>query len=249
MKAIILAGGFATRLKPISEICPKPLLPIVGKPIIQYIIEKVEEIEEVDEIFVTTNDRFKKHFKNWLGHFSSSKKIKLIIEETKREEEKLGAIGALGALAKKENIDEDIIVVAGDNLFDFSLVDFVNDANNRKASLVAFYDIESYELAKRFGVTTLSNSKRILEFVEKPEEPKSTLISTCCYFIKKEDLALMHRYLDDKNNPDKPGYFVKWLSEKKPVYGFTFSGKWFDIGQMDAYKAANEEYESRISHP
>jgi len=246
MKAIILAGGFATRLKPISEICPKPLLPIVGKPIIQYIIEKVEQVGEVDGIFVTTNERFKEHFTNWLSHFRSNKPIKLIIEKTKNENEKLGAIGAIGALAKNENIGDDLLVVAGDNLFDFSLVDFTKDAKQKDSSLVAFYDIQSFELAKRFGVTTLDKNSKILEFVEKPKNPKTTLISTCCYLIKKEDLGLLHKYLEDKNNSDKPGYFVKWLSERKAVYGFTFSGKWFDIGQLDSYRAANLEYEERL---
>ncbi len=246
MKSVILAGGFATRLGEMSEICPKPLLPIVGKPIIQYIIEKIEEVGDVDEIFITTNEKFKKHFENWLSQFKVGKPIKLIVEKTKNENEKLGAIGAIGELAKNENVSEDLLIVAGDNLFDFSLADFANDARKKNASLVAFYNIQSFELAKRFGVTTLDENGMIIEFEEKPENPKTTLISTGCYFIKKGDLNLLHRYIDDENNPDKPGYFVKWLSEKKEVYGFTFAGKWFDIGQMDSYKAANLEYEERL---
>lgn len=246
MKAIVLAGGFATRLYPVTEFTPKSLLPVVGEPIIHYIIDKIEAVKEVDLIYISTNKRFKKHFQNWLSHFCSKKKIKLIVEETSEEKEKMGAIGSLNYLIKKEKINEDLLVVAGDNLFDFELADFADFFRQKKAPIVAFYDIGSLEEAKKFGVAELDKDKKIVSFEEKPLKPKNTLISTACYLFPKETLKLFNEYISNKNNPDAPGYFVKWLSQKKPVYGFGFKGRWFDIGHMDAYKEANIEYEARL---
>jgi len=246
MKAIVLAGGFAKRLYPITEFTPKPLLPVVGKPILQYIIEKIESIKDIDQIFISTNKRFEKHFQNWLSHFTSTKEIKLVVEESLEEKEKLGAIGALNYLVKKEKITEDLLIIAGDNLFDFELVDFVKFFEEKKSSIVAFYDIGNIEDAKRFGVAQLDETSKVVEFLEKPMHPKSTLISTCCYLFAGQELANLNKYITDKNNPDAPGFFIKWLVENAVVHGFTFAGKWFDIGHMDAYKAANMEYEGRL---
>lgn len=246
MKAVVLAGGFATRLYPVTEFTPKPLLPIVGKPIINYIIEKLEIIDEIEEIYISTNKRFEKHFENWLFHLSSKKKIKLIVEETSSEREKMGAVGALKYLIEKEGITDDLMVIAGDNLFDFDLNTFFNYYKEKKASIVAFYDIKNIQDAKRFGVASVDINQKVIDFEEKPENPKSTLVSTCCYLFPEKSLELLKKYIDDKNNSDHPGSFIKWLSEKESVFGFSFDGNWFDIGHMDAYKQANIEYENKL---
>ncbi len=246
MKAVVLAGGFATRLYPLTEFTPKPLLPIVGKPIINYIIEKLEMIDEIDLIYVSTNKRFEKHFQNWLSNLNSKKEIKLIIEGTLNEKEKMGAVGSLKYLIEKENITSDLMIVAGDNLFDFSLYSFIEYYKKKKAPVVAFYDIKSIDDAKRFGVACVDVNQKVIDFEEKPQNPKSTLVSTCCYLFPENSLELLKEYIDNKNNPDHPGSFIKWLSEKDSVFGFTFDGRWFDIGHMDAYKQANIEYEKKL---
>jgi glucose-1-phosphate thymidylyltransferase len=246
MKAVVLAGGFATRLYPVTEFTPKPLLPVVGKPIINYIIEKLELIDEVDEIYVSTNQRFEKHFQNWLSRFDPKNKIKLVVEATSDEREKMGAVGSLKYLIEKENIRTDLMVVAGDNLFDFDLNDFFDYYKEKKAPVVAFYDLKSTEDARRFGVASVDINQKVIDFEEKPENPKSTLASTCCYIFPENSLELLKKYINDKNNPDHPGSFIKWLSEKDSVFGFTFDGRWFDIGHMDAYKQANREYENTL---
>ncbi len=245
MKAIILAGGLAKRLYPITEFVPKPLLPVAGKPIIQYTIEKLESIEKINRIYISTNDRFEKHFKNFLNCNKFKKNIKLVIDEKSEKEEKIGAVAAINFLIKKEKINEDIIIVLGDNLFDFSLIDFKEYFHKKNSPIVAFYDIEDFGKAKNFGIAELDEQNRLVNFEEKSENPKTTLVSTGCYLFPKEILSLLSAYITDKNNPDAPGFFIKWLSERKIIHGFNFKGKWFDIGQIENYKQANIEYEKR----
>ncbi len=240
-----MAGGFAKRMWPLTTGRPKPLLIISGKPIIEHIIENLENISTIDKIFITTNKKFEEHFRNWIKTSKLDGKLKLVIEPSTKDEEKKGSVGSLEYLIETEKIDEDLIVVAGDNLFDFRLKDLVNYYHQKKNTVIAFYDIQNKDTAKRFGVGDLDKDDRLADFIEKPENPKSTFVSTGCYIFPKHALDLISTYLQDKNNADAPGYFISWLYKRLPVYGFRFKGKWYDIGSFEAYLEAEKEYKKR----
>ncbi len=234
MKALILAGGYARRLAPITDFIAKPLLPIGGRPIVDWIVEKIKDAG-IDEIVVSTNSYYEPEFRYWLRCRDES--ITLLVEPTKSEEEKFGAIRGM-KYAIEEIGRDDYLVIAGDNFFDFSLREFLNRFNSLAKPLIAVYDVESYEKAKRFGTVIMKSDGRVLRFVEKPENPETTLISTACYAFPRGVEKDMEEYLSEKNNPDSPGYFISWLASKREVYGHVFRGIWLDIGNIDEYRRA-----------
>jgi len=258
MKAILLAGGYAKRLWPLTRDCPKSLLPVAGKPMIDYILDRVEQVEEIEEVFLSTNRRFEAQFKEWLETYrdrhkgTGGKEIELVIEETREEGEKLGSIGALDFLIDRFGLEEDLLVVGGDNLFDFDLRDFVGfykakgktkgktKGKREKSSVVLLYDMREKERVRgKYGVLEVDADFRIVNSEEKPAEPKTTLISTACYIFTKSDLALVKEYLAAGNNPDAIGFFVSWLCKKRELYGLVHDGLWFDIGSFEDYERAN----------
>jgi len=228
MKVVIMAGGYATRLWPITKDNPKPLLPVGNKLIIDYILEKTEELDL--EVYLSTNRFFASQFKKW----AEDRGVTLLIEETLCEDEKLGTIGALDEVVKKLGTD-DYLIIAGDNLFSFSLKDFLSKYNGKP--LIAVYDVGDFELAKRYGVVLLENEK-IVDFEEKPVKPKSTWVSTGIYIFPKEVIDLIPEYLNE-NSKDSPGYFVQWLLSKGiEIHAYPFDNYWYDIGSSDSYLEA-----------
>ncbi|MHC1611562.1 MAG: nucleotidyltransferase family protein [Candidatus Methanospirareceae archaeon] len=243
MKTIVLAGGYARRMWPLTRDYPKSLLPIAGKPVIEYILDGIEKIEEVKEIFLSTNLKFENNFKEWINNYKSSKDIKLVIEETSEEEEKLGSIGALNFLIQRYRLNEELLIIGGDNLFDFNLKYLIEFYNDKKKSVVLLYDMKDKERVKeKYGVLELNSDLKIINLEEKPEEPRSTLISTACYIFSREDLGLITEYLESGNNPDALGFFLAWLCKRSDVFGLIHEGLWFDIGSFDDYELANRIY-------
>jgi glucose-1-phosphate thymidylyltransferase len=242
MKAIILAAGYATRLYPLTKDKPKPLLHVAGKPIIDHIIRKIEEVREIDEIFVVTNSKFYDHFEGWLSEFESKVKIKIIDDKTKSNEDRLGSLGDVNFVIEAEGIKESILIVAGDNLFEFSLKEFVESHNKHNKSAVALYDVKDKELAKLYGVVGVNHEKKMVEFEEKPASPKSTLASTGIYIYPPHVLLMLHEFVIKYKNSDKAGNFLEWLHKKEHVYCFITEKKWFDIGNLEQLKKAREEY-------
>ncbi len=232
MKAIIMAGGYATRLWPITKTKAKPLLPLGKKNIIDLIYEKVKPFGF--EIIVSTNLRFKEDFERW----AADKDVELIIENTTREEEKLGAVRALHEIAK--DIDDDILVVAGDNVFSFGLEAFLRKFEELKKPLIALFDVGDVELAKRYGIAEL-NGDKIVSFEEKPEKPKSTLAGIGIYALDKESKDMLGDYVKGERK-DNLGDFISWLCERTDVYGFSFEGNWHDVGSPDSYLEAFKIY-------
>lgn len=245
MKAVILAGGFAKRMWPLTENQAKALLPVAGKPIIEYILDKLESFNELSEIYISTNAKFENDFRDWMAKLNTNKNITLVVEGHVNEEKKIGAIGGLKFLKDTQKIDDDLMVIAGDNLFEFDLQNFINFYNEKKTPLIASYDMGDIEQVKNFGVVVLDDNNKVVGFQEKPEEPKSTLISTCIYMFPKEDLKLIDEYLANDNNPDAPGFFIQWLKDQKTIHGFVFNEKWFDIGSFELYDEANKEFAKR----
>lgn len=243
MKAIILAGGYARRLWPVTQNMPKQLLPVAGKPIIEYPIENIELTKSINELIISINAHFEFNFREWFEKYQFRKKTKLVIEKTFSEEEKLGSIGALDLLIKKLKINEDVLIIGGDNLFEFSLRDFTNYYRKKKTSVVALYDIKNKSKVKgRYGIAEIDRNNKIIDLKEKPKRPKTSLVNTACYIISKKDIKLIPRYIEEGNNRDAFGYLLQWLIKKRPVYGFIFDSPWFDIGSFEAYDQANVYY-------
>jgi glucose-1-phosphate thymidylyltransferase len=246
MKAVILAGGFAKRMLPLTENQAKALLPVAGRPIIDYILEKLETLDCVRDVFVSTNEKFEPSFREWMAGLKTRKKVKLVVECHDCEEKKFGAVGGLKYLIDKQKINDDLLIIAGDNLFEFNLGSFISYCGDCRDTTIAFYDIcDKEKVRRRFGVAILGKDNTVKDFEEKPEEPKSTLISTGIYLIPKEELHFINDYLLEKNNPDAPGFFFQWLRDKRPIRGFVFTEKWFDIGSFELYEQANREFEKK----
>lgn len=243
VKSIILAAGYGTRLAPHHNE-PKCLIEISGKPVIENLVRKIDNIDEVDKTYIITNHKFNSYIEDWLKNFRAKKEVKVVDDGTTSNENRLGAIGDLEFLIKKEKIDDDILCLGGDNLFEDSLRGFVKFFNYnedyKKGPLVGLYDVKSKEEAKRFGVVELNEDNSIASFEEKPENPKSTLVSTCAYIYNRDRLGYIDLYLKKNKNPDAPGNFPKWLHKLIKVYGFVFQGKWEDIGSIESMNRAKE---------
>jgi len=240
MKAVVLCAGYATRLYPLTEEKPKALLLVKGKPILSYIVEKLNRIEGIDNIFIVSNDRFYTHFKLWLEKQdeTTKNKTKIVNDETTGNENRLGAIGDLRLIIQKENIDDDILVVLGDNLFDANLNEMADFFKKIRETTVGVYDVKKFEEAKKFGIVKIENGK-IISFEEKPENPKSTLSSMGIYIYTKSDLGKIKEYMKTDNSKDGPGHLVKYLMSIKDVYAFQFRERWFDIGSKESYEEVN----------
>jgi glucose-1-phosphate thymidylyltransferase len=234
MKTIILAGGYATRLWPITKTKPKPLLPTGRKKIIDHIYEKVKEFDL--PIIISTNKRFEEHFKEW----SRGKDVELMVESTLKEEEKLGAVKALAEIAKL--VDDELFVLAGDNLFSFNLNGFLEFYRERATSATALYDVGDPELASRYGVAEVDGD-RIVSFLEKPDKPPSTLVGIGIYAFNKEAVRLLIDYVSSEERHDNLGDFIAYLCKKTELYGYPFSdGNWYDVGNADSYIEAIKFY-------
>lgn len=240
MKALILAAGYATRLRPLTDEIAKPLLTIGGRPMVDHILERIREAGPL-EIHVVTNSKFAGPFSEW-----APADVTVHDDGTTSEHDRLGAIGDLRFVVDRAGIDDDWLVVAGDNLFDYSLADYVRWWRSKGvASAVALYEHPDRELLKQYGVVELDERERVVSFIEKPPDPVSNLAATACYLFHREHLKLVATYLDEGNVPDQPGRFVEWLHRRVPVYGYRFSGEWLDIGDRAQLLEADNRARAR----
>jgi len=239
MKSIILSAGFATRLYPLTENKSKSLLEINGVPIINHIVNKIREISS-DEIIIVTNQKFYLDFLNW-GEKNDYLNIKILDDGVSTLEKKLGAIGDLLFVINKKKINEDLLVISGDNLFRYSLTEPKEIFEKEKKDLSIFYDVKNLEEATRMGVVQVKDNT-IIDFQEKPQHPKSTLCSTSTYFFRKETIPLMKEYLKEPGNKDQPGLFLEYLYKKVPVYAYITKEKWIDIGTFESFQKAQTEF-------
>jgi glucose-1-phosphate thymidylyltransferase len=244
MKALILAAGYATRLYPLTKRYPKSLLPVRGRPIIDYALEKLESIPEIDEVIVVTNNKFITHFRKWQKSRALSKKVSLLNDLTRSNETRRGAIGDLDFAIRRKNLRDDLLIVGGDNIFDAGLLPFVEFSKDHPAKpVIGVFDIGKKKEAFKYGVVRLDKNKRVVDFKEKPLHPKSSLVGMCVYFFPKETLGLIKDFLKSKaGKKDATGFYIDWLRSKKAVYGFVFRGKWYDIGDKKFLNAAKESF-------
>ncbi len=251
MRAFILAGGFATRLWPLTEKRAKPLLPLAGEPLLTHLVKKIPSGIPTT---ISTNAVFADDFEKWKQacHAEPGRSvtrggdnISILIEDSDHEDKKLGALGAVAKWITEENINEDVLLIAGDNYVGFSISDFISKFSGKP--LLAAFDIRDLEQAKKFGIVITDSSPdpttgtyRVTGFQEKPEKPESTLVSTGCYVLPVDSLQTLVAYA--KDHPDNiGGIFEHFLSKNMEVACASFAEPWFDIGSFDAYLNATRE--------
>jgi glucose-1-phosphate thymidylyltransferase len=233
MKAVVLAGGYATRLWPITKNRPKMFLPVGDTAVVDRVFEALEDDDRIEEVFVSTNERFADDFERHLAE-SGFEKPTLSVEDTTGEEEKFGVVGALNQLVEREGVDDDLLVVAGDNVISFDISSFLDFFEADGVPTLAAYDVGSKERARSYGLVELDGDQ-VVDFEEKPDDPSSTLVSIACYAFPASTLPKLPKYLGEGGNPDEPGWFMQWLQERGSVRAFTFDGAWFDIGTPESY--------------
>ena len=252
MKAIILGAGYGVRLCPLTKNTPKPLLAIAGKPVIEWSLDALLPRKEIDRIFIVSNNRFYDNYKDWLEQRMQSpaglfrkygQKIVIYNDKSLSPDDKLGAIGDINFVIKKAAIKDDLMIVAGDNLFGIDYTDFVKYFK-KHGTTICLKDFKgsNKKLVSQYGVVTLDKDKRLIDFEEKPAQPQSTLVAMCLYIFAQGDLKLVSQYLKKGFNPDAPGYYLQWLHKTKDIYGYTLKGRWFDIGDIDSYEKASDYY-------
>jgi glucose-1-phosphate thymidylyltransferase len=242
MKVIILAAGYATRLYPLTLTQPKPLLPVAGKPMIDYVLDNLAPIGGIDRIYVVTNAKFAGHFQTWADGYQATKaklNFTVVNDGSTDDTNKLGAIGDIHFVLKSQNVEDDLIVVAGDNLFSEKLSDFGRLCREKQAPVLAVYDVGDLEQIKKYNAITLDGNGRITFFEEKPKNPASTLTGIALYYYPKSTLPLIQQYIAEGNNPDQPGRLIQWLYPRLPVYTWKVPGLWYDIGSKETLEQAN----------
>lgn len=245
MKLIILAAGYATRLYPLTLNQPKPLLPVAGKPMLEHVLDNIATVRSIDHAYVVTNAKFAGHFEKWAASYSRPNLnfgFTIVNDQSTDDSNKLGAIGDMHLVMTTQQIDDDIIVVGGDNLFSNDLADFGAYCEQMRAPVTAVYDVGDLEEIKKYNSIEIDENNRITYFEEKPKVPKSTLTGIALYYYPKSVLPLIHQYISEGNNPDQPGRLVQWLYTRVPFYVWKVPGLWYDIGSIETLEEANKVF-------
>jgi glucose-1-phosphate thymidylyltransferase len=247
VKALLLAAGYATRLQPLTDEVAKPLLPVGGRPMADWIVDKIEESGEVDGIHVVTNAVYASEFDRW----AEGRDVVVHNDGTTSNETRLGALGDIRLAVSEGAVGpEGLLVIAADNLFEFSLADFIAFWRGKgDGSALAVRHLEDPSLSRLYGIVELDEKDRVVGMQEKPERPSSDLAATAMYLFTSEHLDLLDRYIEEGNPPDPPGRFLAWLAEREPVYGFRFTVPWLDIGDPEQLLEADNRYRARTGLP
>lgn len=248
MKAIILAAGYATRLYPLTLDRPKALLPVGGRPMIEHVIDRLATMPEIDGSYLVTNAKFAGQFEEWAAGYDAPRpglRPVIVDDGTHDAETRLGANGDLAFVLDQAGIDDDIVVVASDNLFDASLEGFAAECRRRQAPVVVLTDIGDMALMPQYSMVEVDGDGRLTHFEEKPQSPTTTLSCIALYFYPRTALGEVRRYLAEGNNPDQPGRFVAWLHPQTPVYTWMLRGLWIDIGSLEQLEAADRVLSGR----
>lgn len=247
MRSLILAAGYATRLYPLTENYPKPLLEVGGKKILEWLLEDIDGIEAVTGHVVVTNHRFARVFQEWAGNFGSrlSKPLEVLDDGTVENEHRLGAVKDM-ALAVQGHPESDFLVLAGDNVLDFGLQGFVDFFGEKEASAVMCYEEDDPAKQRRTGIVLLKEDRRVAVMQEKPREPLSNLAVPPFYCYRAEDVARIPEALQEGCSGDAPGSFAGWLCRKTKVYAYAMPGRRYDIGDLEGYRGVRDQYGGRI---
>jgi glucose-1-phosphate thymidylyltransferase len=241
LKAVILAAGYATRLYPLTLDRPKALLEVGGRPMLDHLMAQLESVDGLDEVLVVTNAKFANAFRDWAaGH--SALPVWIVDDGTVDEDSRLGAIGDLELTIREGGIDDDLLVLAGDNLFSQSVAPFPEFALAKGGPALGVYDVGDLDAIRRYSAIELDGDDRVTRLEEKPEQPRSTLAGIALYFYPRGALGVVREYLDAGNNPDQPGRLVQWLYPRTAVYGWRVPGRWFDVGSKETLAEADRAF-------
>lgn len=234
MKLVVLAAGYATRLYPLTLDRPKHLLEVGGRPILDHVLDSVGPIG-IDGVYVVTNARFAPRFRDW----AAGRGVTVVDDGTKTEDTRLGAIGDLDLVIRDQSLEDDLVVIAGDNLFSDPLAGF---PPRRDAPVLGVYDVGDLEAIRKYNAIEVDGEGRITFFEEKPDRPRSTLTGIALYFYPAGVLPLVQRYVAEGNNADQPGRLVQWLYPRVAFYTWRVPGRWYDIGSHETLAEADRAF-------
>lgn len=250
MNVLILAAGYATRLYPLTLNKAKPLLEVAGKPMIEWVLDNLAPVPDLEKVYVVTNNKFAADFQAWAdGYVKRQPKLhfKIVNDGSTSDTDKLGAIGDINLVVSREDLaTSGLIVVAGDNLFSEPLTEFAEKAQ-KSGAMIATYDVGDLEAIKKYNNIETDAHGVVTHFEEKPKEPKSTLTGIALYYFAKETIPMFTTYIAAGNNPDQPGRFIQWLYQLQPVQTYEVKGTWFDIGSKETLEEANVIFQKFIS--
>jgi glucose-1-phosphate thymidylyltransferase len=248
VKVLLLAAGYATRLRPLTETIAKPLLPVGGRPMVDWILDRVVSSAEIDAVHLVTNSVYAAAFERW----AADRGVVVHDDGTSSNEDRLGAVGDLQLVVERAGLEgEELLVLAGDNMFEFSLTAFRDWWRSKPgiASAVALYDCRDLELATHYGIVDTGENDRVVHFVEKPSEPSSTLAATVVYLLAPQHVRLLVTYFGLGLSGDNIGSFLGWLADRRAVYGYRFEGSWHDIGNRGQLLEADNLFRVRAGLP
>ena len=240
MKCLILAAGYATRLYPLTENFPKPLLTVGDKTILDWLVDDIDEASLVDEYIVISNHKFANHFENWAE--TKKQKVTVVDDGTDSNETRLGAVKDIQFAIEKLNLDDDMLVIAGDNVLDFSLTKFVQYAKEKNTScIMRYFEPDDKKLLKS-GVVTIDEHDKILQMTEKSPTPATHWCCPPFYYYTKGDAKLVQKGIDSGCGTDAPGSYIAWLCTQTIVHAMEMPGKRYDIGNLESYEKVKAEY-------
>lgn len=248
MKVLILAAGYATRLYPLTENFPKPLLEVAGKPILDHLIDDLEGVKDsdgnklVDSYVIVSNHKFADIFRKWIDSHKIKERLLLVDDGTSTNETRLGAVKDIELGINEGKIDDDLLVMAGDNLLSFSLEEFVKYSVEKGTTCIMRYYEKSEERLHKCGIAEVDENDGIISMEEKPAHPKSHWACPPFYIYRKEDLALIPKGIEEGCGTDAPGSFIAWLCTKTTVHAYEMKGRRYDIGNLESYEAVKREF-------
>lgn len=243
MKCVILAAGYATRLYPLTENYPKPLLDVKGKTIIDWLIGDLDSLGIVSEFVIVSNHKFLEHFNKWQEGLNYKAKITVIDDGTTDNDNRLGAVKDIAFAIETCDIKDDMIVLAGDNLTDFSLKGFVDYFMQKQATCIMRHYEPSVEKLRRTGVIQIDENDKVLLMQEKPAEPASNWAVPPFYIYRADDLSKIIKAVNEQVcNVDAPGDFIAWMCKNSDVYAYEMPGSRYDIGNLESYREIQENY-------
>lgn len=240
MKCLILAAGYATRLYPLTENFPKPLLKIGEKTILDWLLDDIDKSGAVNEYVIISNHKFAKHFEEWAKTKQYS--ITVLDDGTSSNETRLGAVKDVQFAIEKCAVDEDVLVIAGDNVLDFSLTKFIKYAQEKGKSCVMRYFEENEKKLQKCGVLEIDRNDLICGMEEKPEKPKSHWCCPPFYYYSKEDTEMVQKGIESGCGVDAPGSYIAWLCRQTEVFAMEMPGKRYDIGNLESYEQVKNNY-------
>ena len=240
MKCLILAAGYATRLYPLTENFPKPLLDIKGKAILDWLLDDIDATGMIDEYVVISNHKYAHHFERWAEN--KSMRVTVVDDGTSSNETRLGAVRDIQFAIDQLNLDDDLLVIAGDNVLDFSLTKFMAYAKEKKTSCIMRYFESEEKKLQKCGVVEVDAQDRILSMEEKPAQPKSNWCCPPFYYYTREDARLVSKGIAAGCGTDAPGSYIAWLCNQTQVYAMEMPGRRFDVGNLESYNRIRNEY-------